>query len=153
MVSGAGDPAFQSPQRPPDQPPTPLLQSDQRLPRSRRVRGQKDFARVFDQAKVAADNVLVVHVVPSTVAQWRLGLSISRKVGSSPVRNRWKRLIREAFRTQRAAWVEEMAKLRRENPPRGMDIVVRPRKGAVPQHQAVQQSLDKLVRRLARQSF
>jgi ribonuclease P protein component len=42
----------------------------------------------------------------------RLGLSVSRKVGSAVVRNRVKRLLREAFRTSASAL------------PPGLDLVV-----------------------------
>ena len=42
----------------------------------------------------------------------RLGLSVLRRVGNATVRNRWKRLLREAFR------------LSREKLPAGLDLVV-----------------------------
>ncbi len=84
--------------------------------------------------------MLVVHLVRKEHGDVRLGLSISKRVGNSPVRNRWKRLIREAFRLNRAQL------------PVGVDIVVRPRKGAQPDFHAIERSLVQLCQRGARTS-
>jgi len=101
-----------------------------------RLRKQADFDRVFGGKAYAADDVLVVHGCRNELTRTRLGLSISRKVGNAVVRNRWKRLIREAFRTHRAEL------------PVGFDLVVRPKRGAVPVLQAVSRSLPQLARRI-----
>ena len=34
----------------------------------------------------------------------RLGITVTKRVGNAPIRNRWKRLIRESFRTGPAHW-------------------------------------------------
>jgi ribonuclease P protein component len=65
-------------------------------------------------------------------------LSVSKKSGNSPQRNYWKRSIREAFR------------LNRDQMPRGIDLVVRPQKGAQADSLAIQQSLPALVHKLAK---
>ncbi|WP_164103111.1 ribonuclease P protein component [Candidatus Laterigemmans baculatus] len=67
----------------------------------------------------------------------RLGVTIPRKAGGAVVRNRWKRLIREAYR-----------QLQHELPA-GFDFVVRPRRGAVAEFGRVQQSLRRLAVRAA----
>ncbi|HKD37416.1 MAG TPA: ribonuclease P protein component, partial [Pirellulales bacterium] len=51
----------------------------------------------------------------------RIGLSVSARVGGAVVRNRWKRLLREAFR------------LRRMELPVGLDLVAIPRGGIEPE--------------------
>ena len=109
------------------------------FPKSARVRKHDEFARVYATNAYAADDTLVVQVGKNTVDDnCRLGLSVSRKVGNAVVRNRWKRLIREVFRKCRG------------NLPAGLDVVVRPRKGANPSYQSINHSLERLVRRAAR---
>lgn len=110
------------------------------FPREARLSRQADFERVHRANLFAADEVLVVRAVANQRAVTRLGISVSRQVGNAVVRNRWKRLTREAFRLVRA-----------ELPP-GLDLVARPRKGAVPELGAIQRSLRQLISRLARRA-
>lgn len=71
-----------------------------------RLSGQRAFARVFAARKTASNGTLVVHLArrPAEepprpgVPAVRLGLSVSRRVGSAVTRHQWKRRIREAFR-------------------------------------------------------
>ncbi len=104
-----------------------------------RVRRQADFDRVYRSRYYAADQTLVVQGCGNNLARTRLGLSVSRRVGNAVLRNRWKRLIREAFRRCRT------------DLPTGLDLVVRPRRGASPEFARVAQALPRLVHRLARQ--
>lgn len=110
-----------------------------RFPSDLRIKRSVEFANIFRKGRVANDNVLVVHAVRGAAEATRLGLSLSKKVGCAPLRNRWKRLIREAFRKNR------------EQLPAGLLIVVRPRKGAEPAYQSVEASLLRLVHRVDRQ--
>jgi ribonuclease P protein component len=103
-----------------------------------RIRHQTDFDRVYQNKCYAADEVLVIHADRNTLTHSRLGLSVSKKVGGAIVRNRWKRLIREAFRASRGEL------------PGNLDLVVRPRRGAKPNLHAVLRSLCKLVNQLDR---
>ena len=99
---------------------------------------QLDFDRVFHEGVVASDSVLVIHAVRGKLAWTRIGLSVSKRVGNSPIRNRWKRLIREAFRRQKAEL------------PIGIDMVVRPKRGATPDYERVFSSLLKLALQIER---
>ena len=112
---------------------------DYRYTRKMRLRGQADFDRVHESSVYAADQTLVVRASCNECANLRLGVSISRKVGNAVIRNRWKRLVREAFR------------LERDHLPKSMDLVVRPRRGAVPDASVIRHSLRRLVERVARQ--
>lgn len=109
---------------------------DQRFPKSVRLRRQAEFDLVYQGKVFAADDVLVIRAIRHESGVTRLGLSVSRKVGNAVVRNRWKRLIREAFRRQRLEL------------PVGMDMVVRPKKGATCDYQAIYRSIGRLAIRL-----
>ncbi len=80
-----------------------------------------------------------MHAIRNALEKPRLGISISRRVGNAVLRNLWKRRIREAFRLQQ------------HQLPNSVDLVVRPRKGATPDFQAIERSIRKLSVRLARQ--
>jgi len=71
----------------------------QTLPASRRMRRRSDFQRVFDAGRRVHGRHLTVVFVPASGVESRLGIVASRKLGGAVVRNRAKRLIREAFRT------------------------------------------------------
>jgi ribonuclease P protein component len=112
--------------------------ADQRLPRALRIRRGRDFFQVYRRRATAADQYLVVYGGPNGLTHPRLGLSVSRKVGGAVLRNRWRRLLREAFRLTR-----------RELPP-GLDLVVIPRREADPTLAALLVSLPRLAARVAR---
>ena len=70
----------------------------QGFPPALRIRRGRDFDRVFRSGGRAADALLAVHALPNGGPHPRLGLAVGRKVGGSVVRNRVKRLLREAWR-------------------------------------------------------
>ena len=104
------------------------------FPKSRRLLTGPEFDAVFAARASAGDGVLVIHLRPNECGHPRLGLAVSRKVGKAVLRNRWKRLIREAFR------------LAQHDLP-AVDIVCLPRAGDEPRFEAVDASLQRLVKR------
>ena len=112
--------------------------SESGFPREFRLKRQADFDRVHHANVFAADETLVIRAVHNGTQSTRIGISLSRHVGNAVVRNRWKRLTREVFR------------LSQSDLPAGLDLVVRPRRGAVAEFTAIQRSMRQLVLRLAR---
>ena len=106
---------------------------EQRFLPKYRVRRPADFRRAYRRRCRASDHLIVVFGYPNTLAYPRLGLSVSRKVGNAVARNRWKRLLREAFR------------LGREELPVGIDLIVIPRPGVEPALSALLESLPRLA--------
>jgi ribonuclease P protein component len=86
------------------------------FPKSHRLGGRVAFAAVFDAKVRESRGPLNAYALPNDLGHPRLGISISRRVGTAPKRNRIKRLLRESFR------------LMQHDLPRGYDfvIVVRP---------------------------
>lgn len=96
------------------------------------------FRRAFERKKSASDGSLIVYGVENGRDHPRLGISASkRKIRKASDRNRFKRLVREAFRLSKA-----------ELPP-GIDLVVVPKGPALTFEQACR-SLPNLARSVAR---
>lgn len=102
-----------------------------------RIARPEDFRRAFDRRRSASDEVMIVYGAENGLEHARLGISVGRKkVRKATARNRVKRLIREAFRLNKA-----------ELPP-GIDLVVVPRGAAMTFDQA-NRSLPHLARAVA----
>lgn len=69
-----------------------------RLTRAARMSGSGVFKAVFDANVKRHAGPLTFFARPNGTDQVRLGLSVSRRVGGAVVRNRIKRMLREAFR-------------------------------------------------------
>ncbi len=68
--------------------------------KSKRLRGRGVFKEIMDARARVDGPAIAVHARPNQGSTHRLGISIGRRVGSAALRNRIKRLIREAFRLQ-----------------------------------------------------
>ncbi len=108
-----------------------------RFPSAYRVQRAADFRRAFRRRLSAADERMVIYGHANGLPHPRLGLSVSRRMGGAVVRNRWKRLLREAFR------------LSRERLPAGVDLIVIPRPEAEPSLRQLMDSLPRLAARVA----
>ncbi len=109
----------------------------QRFPKSARLLTAREFERVFSRRCAMSDERIVLHAVLGMSAEPRLGLVVSRKVGNSVARNRWKRALREAFRLTRGELPD-------------LDFAVIPRGRQVPEVSELQDSFRKLSAGLAR---
>jgi len=109
-----------------------------RLPKRSRLHLQRDFRRVFGRRCRSADPLLTVYADRNELAYCRLGVVVSRRLGKAVVRNRIKRLIREAFR------------LLQHELPAGLDVIVIPGPIEAPSLAGYQKSLRGLLVRLNR---
>ena len=102
------------------------------------LREPSAFRRAFDRKKPASDPTMIVYAVENGLDHTRLGVSIGKKKVKLAVgRNRIKRLVREAFRLNKAAI------------PPGVDLVVVPR-GPGLTFDSAMRSLPTLARSAAR---
>ncbi len=109
--------------------------------KSQRILNSRQFGQILRRGTCVADGILVLAASATQRDQPpRLGVTIPKKTGSAVVRNHWKRLIRESFRTQQHAL------------PQGFDFIVRPKKGAQPNWREIQRSIPRLAQRAVRRS-
>jgi len=74
------------------------LLKTQSFPKGKRLLTNRGFKQVIDSGTRAGDGLLVVYACPNSLDHSRIGISLGRSCGGAVVRNRLKRLIREAFR-------------------------------------------------------
>lgn len=128
--------AEDTPAVPPVSPPPSF-----RFPKSSRLLSKPEFDRVYQLRCKGSDGVLLVFAAKNNLGRTRIGLSVSRKVGPAVVRNRVKRLLREAFRQQQHLF------------PSGLDMIAVPlgaEQAALPAYsKSLQRLSTKLARRIA----
>jgi ribonuclease P protein component len=61
------------------------------------------YSKVFDAKLRKSRGAITVHLRPNGLGEHRLGLSIGRRFGNAVARGRFKRMIREVFRSQRGS--------------------------------------------------
>jgi ribonuclease P protein component len=111
---------------------------NEQFPSQCHVRRGSDFRRAYQRHTRVADGRMVIFGHPNGLPYPRLGISASRRLGGAVVRNRWKRLLREAFR------------LTQTKLPEGIDLIVIPQPACEPSLAALSDSLPRLAQWLAR---
>lgn len=68
------------------------------FPKNRRLTSNRQFKAVLDHGRRAGNSLLTLYAAPNDRGYPRLGVSVGKTSGKAVVRNRLKRLLREAFR-------------------------------------------------------
>ena len=112
-----------------------------RFRKDQHLRRPEDFKKIYSQRNVSRQRGVTLFAATNGLPFSRIGLSVSKKNGNAVVRNRIKRLFREAFR------------LNQQEIPPGMDLILVPEKDRTPVLRELEESLRRgvqaLVRRLA----
>jgi ribonuclease P protein component len=102
--------------------------------RAQRLTKSKDFATVYRKGRSLADRLLVLRFLNNGLAGNRYGFVVGRRVGKAVVRNKVRRRLREAMRSEALVG--------------GWDVVVIARAGAAEaDYWALRRSLGRLVAR------
>ena len=86
-----------------------------RFPKSMRLLKRRLFLRMRGKSSRKSSELITVCYFPNQLDVSRLGITVTKKYGSATVRNRFKRIVREAFRINRKHLIK------------GYDIVVMPK--------------------------
>lgn len=78
------------------------------LPRSHRIRKRRDFLRAYEGGDKTFGRFVVVFTIANDLGHPRIGVTVTRKLGSATARNRAKRWVREVFRTRRVAVADQL---------------------------------------------
>lgn len=67
-------------------------------PKEVRLRVRRNFSRVEGQGKRRAGKFVAISFIKKTSGPTRLGITVTKRYGKAHDRNRFKRIVREAFR-------------------------------------------------------
>ncbi len=77
------------------------------IKKSFRVKKSNDFEAIFKAKNSFANRAFIVYMVENNRKHFRVGLSVSKKLGHAVTRNRIKRLIRAVLKDLRPELVEK----------------------------------------------
>ncbi len=100
------------------------MRRDERLRKSERLLARSGFRRTYDHGQRRNFPLFTAFVLKTDLDQSRLGVTVTKQVGSAVVRNRCKRLVREAFRKNKCLG------------PRSLDLVINVKRAMVNADQA-----------------
>lgn len=105
-----------------------------------RLKRKSDFKKVYTHGKSIANRSLVLYMMNNLdVDEYRFGISVSKKIGKAVVRNRVKRLIKEAI----------ISILKKHSLRKNIDIVIIARKPVISSDFAqVEASVEHLFRKM-----
>src|SRR5581483_9399168 len=104
--------------------------------RAERISSPSDFARAYQQGRRGGDALVRLIVCRNGLEHARIAFAVGRKTGGATIRNRLRRLYREAFR------------LEKRNLP-AVDLIVSPaREGEAPELARVRRSLVQLAQQI-----
>lgn len=113
---------------------------DEKLRPRERLRHRASFQRIYDQGTSYPGSLIVLFVLQSPDLERRAGFVAGRRVGGAVVRNRARRLLREAYRRHK-----------RQVPAEGAQVVLVARRGC---GEAAYVDVERdLIRLLARAGF
>ncbi|MCL6638576.1 MAG: ribonuclease P protein component [Firmicutes bacterium] len=100
------------------------------------IKKNKEFRKVFGSGNYAADRYMVIYYKPNMLGATRFGFTVSKKTGKAVVRNRIRRLFKEACRLNRELFRD------------GFDYVLLARRDlAGRDYRQVEESIKKLLKR------
>jgi ribonuclease P protein component len=97
-----------------------MQRAGNKFPKADRLGGRLVFAAVFDGKVKQSQGPLSAYSLPNNLGHARLGISISRRVGTAVRRNRIKRLLREAFRSHPQKLSYDLVIVPRPHAPRSL---------------------------------
>ena len=68
------------------------------LPKSSIIRNKFEFNRVYSKGRSYVNHMMIIHVINSDKVKGKIGFAVGKKIGNAVIRNRIKRLMREAYR-------------------------------------------------------
>ncbi|MCU7557921.1 ribonuclease P protein component [Macrococcus capreoli] len=88
-----------------------------------RIKKNEDFQKVYKQGKSVANKQFIVYRLSNPENEhFRLGISVSKKIGNAVTRNRIKRAIRESFTRHKADIIKDDFIIIARNPSKDMTV-------------------------------